>query len=117
MSEQPTPGLWEVVENGEGQWADDVSDETEHPAYWIKGPRFLQLDWNMYAFTLEDARLIASAPSLLAACEAQDDYEVHREECPECTPTGPCRAGEAGRDYAVSLRHTAIAKAQGEEPR
>ena len=63
-----------------------------------------------------NAHLIAAAPDLLAACEAEEAAQDARANCPECdgeddwTHCGPCslRFGTA-----IDLRRAAIAKATG----
>lgn len=106
MSEH-TPGPWAIRENGEGYFADvNWWEDDAHQAYWITGPRFIEVGEDMYAFTKSDATLIAAAPDLLAAAEALSDEVIH-----EVSRDHMCRIpGEA----LLQLR-AAIAKATGAE--
>lgn len=61
-----------------------------------------------------DARLIAAAPDLLAACMAQDRAECFNANCPDCEGEGDwaeCETCTAYFSEAIDLRQSALAKA------
>ena len=77
-----TPGPWKCVEEGEAnQWA-LLSDTPNH---WLIS--FLFNGDTMSAKQAANARLIAAAPELLAACEAMQEYIAQLwSDAPEDAP-------------------------------
>lgn len=65
--------------------------------------------------TAGNAALIAAAPELLAACEAEEAVDRHWHECEECDSSEGCGCDELCRlvDVARDMRRAAIAKAGG----
>ncbi len=65
--------------------------------------------------TESNARLIAAAPDLLAACEAEDVFWKHYEECEDCNGTTFCIMAMTLSIDALQKRKAAIARARGDE--
>jgi len=60
-----------------------------------------------------NGRLIAAAPDLLAACEADQAFWQHYLNCPRCTGTFFCHEAANLMIEARKLRVVAIARAKG----
>lgn len=96
-----TPGPWEVVElksahggwSGWNVWADAICDEDGTLCHDV--------------FCEADARLIAAAPALLAACQRVLANSEHGSWCPAITSSAPCACY-----YEVARQ--AVCKALGE---
>ena len=63
---------------------------------------------------IANARLIAAAPELKAACEANVELHIHASECTECDIDGQCAEGERLLKRALDLRDAALALVRGE---
>lgn len=55
--------------------------------------------------------LIAAAPDLLAACQAQIAADQHKYDCPVCAGPTICDEFWKGQQHASILRHAAVKKA------
>lgn len=60
-----------------------------------------------------NAKLIAAAPDLLAACKAQEEAEAHHRTCENCDTVTLCMDAEEKFAKAEAMRKAAIAKAEG----
>lgn len=66
------------------------------------------------ALTIDDARLIAAAPELLAACQAAISAMGHNDIDGDCDCDGDCESAHAQWERCDQLLRAAIAKTQGE---
>jgi hypothetical protein len=111
----PTPGPWRA----EGVHAADVPSGRVVAQVWSgylvdKPSRFCVVhDGDAEGDYGADARLIAAAPDLLAACEAQSAAVEHEGRCVECF-SGVCAEGHRLRYRAAELRGVVLAKARGD---
>lgn len=60
-----------------------------------------------------NAHLIAAAPKMLDALEAQDALDRHTVKCPRCAVLQPCDEGCRLAGIALDLRTAALAKVRG----
>jgi hypothetical protein len=99
-----TPGPWAYE-----QWPD--SGGFPRPVVVAQGSRAVACVSREDGYA--NARLIAAAPDLLAACEAQSAAVEHEGRCVECF-SGVCAEGHRLRYRAAELRGVALAKARGD---
>lgn len=107
MGEKATRGPW-WYGGQSGTW------------YRVKAPPPPDRDWSAdhvcNAFSEADARLIAAAPELLAACEAMEKWDAMEKGAPPYDSDGGAhfRARIVACDDAFALARAAIRKARGE---
>lgn len=110
MSAKHTPGPWmSILSNVHGPCGVCVACAGEAAVYADESYRIEEDE------AMANARLIAAAPKLLEACEAEEDVDTHWSECDECDDDGSCCETQEGLIVkARDLRRAAIAAARGE---
>lgn len=110
-----TPGPWHAANwHPGGTWANDLAVINPAAEGWDRMLAFLP-DRGDGGRRQADARLIAAAPDLLAACEAQRAIIEHIPACALCSSGIPCATGRSLSVEARSLLDSSLAKARGEE--
>lgn len=115
MERQHTPGTWEIRRPAHITWSGPTGafeiytgDKLICQRPWAEGnPQAIQ-EYEA------NARLIAAAPDLLEALEAQEAVFSHRATCTDCWNGDGCDEGMKLILRAHDLRKAAIAKATGQ---
>ena len=107
----PTPGEWEA------RRLEADGFLIRRPGWEIRTDLWDVATWIEHGAPIRreaDARLMAAAPDLLAACKSQDEYEQHVNQCSRCDwSENYCETGWLLWNTAQNLRAIALAKAKG----